>query len=523
MTPPQSNTAAAPQRRSALLLAAAACLVAGLVASLRTYLNRDGFNMDELFQVAFINTPLPGFFAQFIRLDQHPPFHFLQLVPWSAVSDSDAWLLFNSVAWHLVSCAVIAWVGRAWLGATAGLLAAALYALMPQVVMASATLRFYAMMPALAVLAWWLNVTLLSDTAHRARRWWALAAVQVALAYSHAIGFYFVFWIALAAAVQQGFALRGRAPWRRWSLVQAGVAALILPQVVMTAARAMMARGEGISVGGNNDPGSLVDHLGGMTAGWGMEWHWARVAGTALFLLAVLLGLRRPATRWMAAVLLVGPYAAATLIGLVLTPMFKTPVYSAMLVPFACLALAGGFAQARRWQAAAVVALLVAMAVFVFPASAHLNRGVSPYRPVAAELRKLARPGDLVVLPEINLFWAVLRYNVAPNWGSPLEVLPPLSGSWLAMTQRLGQPLASALKLLPRTNHLEHGGITFVIGPDPGPLAASAHRLWYAGRPNVLDELKPVTGFTDRGRVFRAGQGEVIEIQLLERQAAPGS
>ena len=493
-------------------------LLIGLVCTVYTFLQRDGFNEDEIFQLVFVNEPMPTFFSLFLRLDQHPPFHYLQLVPWSMVSSSDVWMLLNSLVWHGVSCLVIWAVGRAWLGQSAGLLAAALFALMPQVVSSATTLRFYAMIPALAVLVWWLHVQLLSPRAQGARWWWALLVVQVALAYSHAIAFYFVFWLALAGALQQRAVVGRDAPWRRWLAVQAGVLVLVLPQVLLTLARAMMARGSGELAGGNNDAGGLIDHFGGMTAGWGMQWQWARVFGASLYLAALGLGLWRPATRLMAGVLLIGPYALATLIGLVLTPMFKTPVYSAMLVPFACLALAGGLVHvAGRWSAVPALALLAAMAAFVFPASAHLNRGISPYRTVAAEIKRIAQPGDVVVIAKPYLYWAVMRYAVAPNWGSPLEVLPPLSGSWLSLTQRLGQPMSMALKLVPRTNQIEYQGVTYVIGEDASLASVRAERVLVVERPRYPMPVRLAAGFADKGLVFQAGTPEVVEIHLHQR------
>ena len=151
------------QREHLLRIVAGAALLIGFAATLRVFLLKDGFGEDEFFQIAFINESIPYFFVQIARLDQHPPFHFLQLKMWAEFFSSDSGLLFNSIAWHGISCATIFWVGRAWLGVTAGLIAAALYALVPQVVSASVELRFYSMIPTLAVGAWWINTKLLNN------------------------------------------------------------------------------------------------------------------------------------------------------------------------------------------------------------------------------------------------------------------------------------------------------------------------------------------------------------------------
>lgn len=514
-------------------------LLVGLAATGHAFLTRSGFNEDEFFQLSFVNQPFPGFFLQFLRLDQHPPFHFLQLVPWSAVSQADGWMLSNSLLWHGLSCLTLWLVGRAWLGAPAAWMAVALYALTPQVITAATTLRFYAMIPALAVAVWWLNRRLLAAAQPPAWQWWALLVLQLALAYSHAIAFYFLFWLVLAAGLQQRL---GEAPavpgrWRRWLAWQAVAVLLVLPQVLLTGVRGVMARGSGDAVGGNNDPGGLVDHFGGMTAGWAMQWPQARWVGAALFALAVVLGLWQRRSRWLAALVLVGPYVLAMLIGALLTPMFKTPLYSAMLVPFACLCLAGavlpwqgtaagagagegawGASAAAGWlRPAAATLLLAGLAVVVWPTSAHLNRSISPYQALGARLKAELQPGDVVVVPKPYLYWAVARYAISPDWGAPLDVLPKPAGSWASLIQRLGPERAELLRLLPRTQEVVHGGVRFVIGDDARQASAGAARLWVVERVQYPAQVQMDPALVARGLKYDAGMPERTVLRLYSR------
>ena len=521
-----------------LIAVSVLALLVGLVSTGHAYLTRNGFNEDEFFQLAFVNQPFPDFFLQFLRLDQHPPFHFLQLVPWSLVSQSDGWMLSNSLLWHGVSCLTLWAVGRAWLGAPAAWLAVALYALTPQVISAATTLRFYAMIPALALAVWWLNRKLLAAAQPPGWHWWALLMLQVALAYSHAIAFYFLFWLVLAAGLQQRLgdvpAASGR--WRRWLGWQAVAVLLVLPQVLLTGARGYMARGTGDAVGGNNDPGDLVDHFGGMTAGWAMQWPEARWLGAALFALAVVLGLWRSRSRWVAALVLVAPYAVAMVIGAVLTPMFKTPLYSAMLVPFACLCLAGGLLNGRRpagdaglsvststrsadgWLGPTAAALLlVVLAVVVWPASVHLNRSTSPYQALGDKLKAELQPGDVVVVVKPYLYWAVARYAIGPQWGAPLDVLPAPVGSWANLIQRLGPERAEQLRLVPRTQEVVHGGVRFIIGDDARQASAGAARVWVVERLQYPAEVRMDPALVARGLQFDAGVPERTVLRLYTR------
>ncbi len=529
------------------LLAAASvlALLVGLAAAGHTFLTRHGFNEDEFFQLAFVNQPLPSFFLQFLRLDQHPPFHFLQLIPWSMVSQADGWMLSNSLLWHGLSCLTLWAVGRAWLGAPAAWLAVALYALTPQVISAATTLRFYAMIPALALAVWWLNRRVLAAAQPPGWQWWALLALQVALAYSHAIAFYFLFWLVLAAGVQQRLGDQPTMPgrWRRWLLWQALAALLVLPQVLLTGARGYMARGTGDALGGNNDPGGLVDHFGGMTAGWAMQWPEARWLGATLFALAVVFGLWHRRSRWLACLVLVAPYAVAMAIGAVLTPMFKTPLYSAMLVPFACLCLAAGLLSvpgvrdgaastphtrdgnitaqtpaALRWLGSgAAVLLLTALAVLVWPASAHLNRSISPYQALGDTLKAELKPGDVVVVAKPYLYWAVLRYAIGPDWGAPLDVLPAPAGSWASLIQRLGPDRAQLLRLVPRTQDVVHGGVHFIIGDDARQASAGAARVWVVERVQYPADVRMDPTLVARGLKFDAGVPERTVLRLYTR------
>ena len=510
-------TSAAPDQGQRLLrLVAGLALAIGLAATLRGFFALDGFWEDEFFQITFMNEGMPHFFVTVLRLDQHPAFHFLQLKLWGLLFSSDKGLLLNSLLWHLVSCGVIFAVGRAWLGTSAALIAAAFFALAPQVVSSSVALRMYAMIPALAVGAWWLNVRLLSTGEKRWWPWIGMLALQVALAYSHAIAFFFVAWIALAAALQVYSVQQADAPWGRWFALQSGAALLILPLLVLAIVRISMP-GQ-TDAGGNADPGNVISHFGGMVAGWGIRSELGRALGAGFYALAVVLGLWHKPTRVLAAVLLLGPYAFASVVALFLAPMFKTPVYSAMLVPFACLALSGGLLALRgpwgQWLAALTLA---GMAAAVFPVSQQLLERTSPYKPIAAALMQRAVPGDVVVVPKPYLYWAVMRYAVGPDWGSPLEVLPALSDSWKRMIGRLGPDLAGALKLYPKTDHVVHGGITYVIGEDALRDSAGTRRVWLVQRIRYPMPPRLAEGFVDKGVVAEFGDRETTQLILFER------
>lgn len=502
--------------RKLSLVAASLALVVGLATTIRLAFQHAGFNEDDFFQLAFINEAFPHFFVQFVRLDQHPPFHFLQLKVWALVSDSDSWLLANSVVWHLVSCLTIFLVGRAWLGTPAACLAVAMFALTPQVVTASTSLRMYAMIPALAVGLWWAQVRVIEGRWKGTCAWLAMAGLELALAYAHAIAFYFVFWIVVAGVAHAWSTGVPINRWRVWLAAQGVLGVLMLPLPILAVARAGMG-GAGAD-SGNADPGTVMEHWGGMVAGWGIQPDWALALGFAFFAAALAGALANRATKTVGILLLVAPYTVAAIVSLLFAPMFKTPVYSAMLVPFACLCLAGfimSLSPVRSVVASGV--MLSAMLFAVTPAVQQLTDRVSPYEELSQYLNATVKAGDVVVIPKPYLYWAIMRYSVGPRWGSTLEVLPPPNEKWLRLFSRIGEDRSRALKLYPKTNEILKDGVRYVIGEPTQLPEKDVANVWLVQRNRDAMELSLGAGFLSRGVVFQLGRPESGQIIRYER------
>ena len=488
--------------RSILMTLCAIAILTGLVATLKSFSFIEGFWEDEFYPIAFINESYSSFVFSVARLDIHPPLHYFQLKLWAELFPGDKGLLFNSVFWHLVSGLVIFQVGRAWKGLLAGLLAVSIYALVPQMVWASVTLRQYAFIPALAVGAWWLNMRVLTRATSTRADGFMLAAIELALAFSHAIAFYFVPWIALAAAALAYQEKGKNAPWKRWIVVQVIVAALLIPLALM----ALMRTG----IPGNDAPtGNLLLFVGALVAGWGMKSELGRWLGLALYGLFVLAGLRHRDTRPVTLFILVAPLVVAILVTAFIAPMLKAPVYASMLIPFAALATGAALSTLSEklacWLSAVIVVSLMAA---VFPAMDRLlvNRNTNPWKEVANEVKQRATAGDLVVIPKPFSFWAVMRYAVAEDWGAPIEILPPLNERWSSLTQKLGPDLSRFLHLIPRTDHVTSDGITYVVNNDVAHLRHTAKHIWVI---HSLPYAVPVQGadrYVDQGPVWRGEQ-----------------
>lgn len=491
-----------------LMVFAATAIFIGLVASIDAFQSIPGFWEDEFYQVTFANEPFSKFIFAVARLDVHPFFHYLQLKVWAEIFPSDKGLLANSLFWHFISCGVIFYVGRAWRGVLVGLLAVAFYTLIPQVVWASATLRMYTLIPALAVGTWWLNVRALSKESVSKTQWLVILAIELALAYSHAIAFFFVPWIALAAAMQVRETHRNEAPWRQWLILQGSVGLLLLPLALMAAFRT--------GIPGNRAPEeNIVFVMGAMLAGWGMKSLLIRGVAAAFYGAVVFFGLRdklnRPLTLW----LLLGPLVAGLAITFLVAPMFKVPVYASMLMPFMALVLASALARlqgvVRYWLS---VLFLVVLAMAVFPATEMLfkDRTTNPWALVANEVKARAVPGDVVVIPKAYEYWAVLRYAAGPRWGAPSEVLPVPNERWVSLMNRLGPTLSNFLGLLPKTNRIESAGITYVIGEEAVAETQSAPHVWVIHTRSYALPVKLAEGFGKSALVWQGEQGVMLHV-----------
>jgi hypothetical protein len=369
----------------------------------------------------------------------------------------------------------------------------------------------YTLIPALAVGVWWLNIRALSKEHVSKWEWLGIGAIEFALAYSHAIAFFFVPWIALAAAMQVWDARPNRVLWRQWLILHGIVGILLLPLALMAAFRT--------GIPGNRAPEeNIVFVMGAMLAGWGMKSLLIRGAAAVFYGAVVILGLRdktdRPLTFW----LLLGPLVVGLAITFLVAPMFKVPVYASILLPFMALVLASALARLqgmiRFWLSMSVLVLL-AMAVFPTTEMLFKDRTTNPWKLVANEVKARAVPGDVVVIPKAYEYWAVLRYAVGSRWGAPSEVLPAPNERWMNLMNRLGPTLSNFLGLLPKTNRIESAGVAYVIGEEAIAETQGAARVWVVNSRSYTVPVSVAEGYGKSVLIWQGEQG--VMLHMLER------
>lgn len=138
--------------------------------------------IDEWFTWSHTQAPWSEFLARVVATERRPPLQFALVKAWSHVTgDVELALRLTSIAFVLLSVALIYALGRRMLRTQGGLWAAWLLALSPFWLLYGRMLRAYGQTMFLALLATWLLLTALE----RGRRWWlAYILATVALAYT---------------------------------------------------------------------------------------------------------------------------------------------------------------------------------------------------------------------------------------------------------------------------------------------------------------------------------------------------
>lgn len=506
----------------ALRLLVAFALALGFGAVLRFWLSRGSLWEDEIIAITHANEPLPRFFVETLRNDIHPPLFFLQLDGWLGLgNDGDRWALANSLAWAALSLAIVLVVARRLHGARAGWFALALFAVLPNFVWSAGTLRMYAMLPACVVAVYAANRRWF-DT-RRARWLVACLAGEVLLAYVHAVEFFFVAFVVAGSLAEAwtrdarppvGRFVRSIAPWL-------GVQVLFGLAVLPLAASALLRSSDASAPG---TLGALLTVGGSLVAGWRTSSiPELRYAGTAIFAILVVAALTDRDSRTRTVVIPVGALVVATLIAIALKPIYKQPVFAANLLPFVVLGAAAAAAR-RRAAALAVGGCIVVLAVAAWPL-VPLMRQETPYAPAARALRDGVQPGDVVVMPNVSVYWGILRYAVGPRWGQPLEVMPPPNAQWRSLGARLARwPGLDShrLGLAPDRDFVDHDGVRYVVGGDALDATRDAPHVWvvthdhYESDVAIDPRLVPSTAVAPR-----TFGGDELQVRRFDRPASP--
>lgn len=489
-----------------------ATILISCLVSIFWWWSRQGFWEDEIIAITHANQPLPLFFIEVLRNDIHPPLYFFQLKLWQELGfHSDRSILANSLIWAFVSLGTLFYVAKSVYGPKAAWYATAIYAIFPIFAYSAANLRMYSMVPAMAIFVWYANHRFFKCASNK---WLSIAILmELALAYLHAIEFYFVAFLVTAALAEALFQRHGDTTARdssckkvviKWLLWQATAAVLVLPLMGSAVVR-------GSDAGAPSSGLSILLEPGALVAGWGpSSILWLRIAGFVIFCFFAALALKKPSSRLRTIIIPIGALGVAIAVSMLAKPMLKVPVFAANLLPF--LALGAGVGAAfisKAWVRGGLYACLVLLCVAAFPLASY-QLAPSAYQDAGRYLAAKAQPGDVVVVPNVSVYWGVLRYAVGPAWGKPLEVMPLEPNlQWAGLTEKLGPAVTETLGLQPKTNTVMHKGVRYTIGQDARKATTEAKQVWVVQRDGYRVDVD-LGGPFKRRSMARVSGGELV-------------
>ena len=417
------------------------------------------------------------------RFDVHPPLYYLQLSLWMLFGHSDQWLMLNSILWGTAAVALLTVAASEIHGPRIGLAAGAMLAVAPAALNYGDDVRMYPMLLALIVLAWYTQARWLDGTSGRFGAFWMIVA-QCAMAYSHGAALVMLSGVVLLG----GTTLLLRWDWRqlgRWIGIELVVGLLVSPTIIVALMR------------GVNHPAvpgfdNFLQTWTFLTTG-DSTLQAPFVAGAVILLAVLLLGAELDsAAALQTGMLVFAPLILAGVVSHAYKPVWLDRTFLPV-VPFICLGLArapldrGRTASRTPWYGAAVFAvLLLAWVGLAIPNQITREKG-DGFKPAAALVHTLQRPGDLIVCGPNYTYWYFLWYYAGPHWGEPRHAFI-LNADWQHMMARLPPALTAVLGLSEADRTLHRNGVTITLWDPDRPLPKTSGNIIVVG----LRELEAV-------------------------------
>jgi len=182
-------------------------------------------------------------------------------------------------------------------------------------------------------------------------------------------------------------------------------------------------------------------------------------------------------------VIVIASLTVAMAVSMLAKPMIKVPVFASNLVPFLVLGAGAGIAArgGRYWRAGALVCM-IALAIAALPLM-RFQITSDNYGETGRLVRQSVQPGDVVVVPNVSVYWGVMRYAVGENWGKPLSIMPlEANAQWNGIFNKLGPRLTTTLGLRPASDHVVANSVAYVIGEDARRPTTGVQRVWVVQR-----------------------------------------
>ncbi|MCF8057277.1 MAG: glycosyltransferase family 39 protein [Desulfocapsa sp.] len=368
---------------------------------------------DELQTVTHASLPLSKVISSVLIYDPHPPLYYLQLHLWMLAGKSDTWIHVNAMAWSLLTCLSLLYIGKRLINEQAALWSGLVFALFPLAVYYAQEARMYGMIMCLTLWAFYFTDRFL----HGQRPWrYATGMVMMTLGVLYSHGAAFILLACLWAYALPALQHRGKKKWAVWAMTQGALLALYAP---------ILWHSRNISVAHTMIP-DLWDFITTMDILWfGMGaflWPPPYAAGAFFLIITILAicltGLRRSRRTLLAFVLV--PLLICIMVSYLIRPIwfYRTLLFT---IPFICLMLGEGcarLAQARlhrrKIRAAVIGMVLLILATSLLNQQLTFRKSWNT-REAVTWVQSSAKSGDLIVVANRRLFWCWCWYYIGPG------------------------------------------------------------------------------------------------------------
>jgi hypothetical protein len=417
--------------------------------------------------------------------DMHPPLYFLQLHIWAFFSHANMWFVANSVIFSLIAMGSMFAVARRLSEASRALAATAVFSVLPVAIWMSGEVRMYAMLSVLFVWTYYFThkIFVLKDQSTKSRV--ALVLLAIAIVYTHAIGFIAVFFFGLYAASWLATRRAARREWLLWLMLFGGVGVIALPMLALDA----------IHKADMPPLGSLwnaSNWLAGMVTGEGHKFNPSlRITGLITYLIVVVAGTIVPRTRRLTLCFLVAPIVLSGIVELAARPLFKTDFFSNFFSIFFALVIGELIIALPLKKTLRSIVLCIVLAGLLTMAIANrfiLNAHNDYYHQITRLIETEGQPGDVVWVPQADIFWGVSWYLAGPDWGTPAYFTEPLrpQSSWWKVFNYLGPERMKKLGLVPAAQSVEtKNGFTIMTSSMNQSRAEQSKRVWLITYPRT--------------------------------------
>lgn len=453
----------------------------------------DGLWLDEVFGASFANLNAFEIVVAVFRFDIHPPFYYLQLGAWAALSNNDMWLLCNSIAWSLATLCLASYgVFRlSYPQLTPTFISAISIAVLGSEIYYASELRMYTMISCLAILGWiradiWSLQPTTKNTIY-------LLFVIALISGTHSISFIPISSILLYATVAH-LTNNKSISIKKIAVISVCSALILAPWLINASFRS-------ISHTSLPTPDGILKTFSGWFLGYGnvaIPEIIRYVAGAFIIYLALLMLVRGDRNlKILTFAFVIWPSLTLIFISVLIRPVWidRALVFSA---PFFVIAMSLFWRQSyfsdknfsiKKYYALALIGCIFSLSFLAWWQATTPRK--MQYREAAEYITSNNTDNIPIWIPENFTFWGMARYLHKPDWGNLLQIQDPIkpdqSETWEKIYARLGPVWLERLHLQALTRHITTGSGVMWIGLSRLPKEISENGIWVVGNNNLTE------------------------------------